>query len=74
MAYCLHSLRGNHEGSRITQARNQVQELPRQGSKVLWTGAHMNGDRRNVCITRTHKGKTYKRYIRAHTEVEIDVY
>jgi len=34
----------------------------------------MNGDRRNVCITRTHKGKTYKRYIRAHTEVEIDVY
>jgi len=45
-----------------------------KNGKVLWTHAHMNGDRRNVCISRKSKGKTFKRYIGAHTEVVIDVH
>jgi hypothetical protein len=41
---------------------------------VLWTKAHMHGDRRRVCISRKSKWKEYKSYIKPHTEVVIAVY
>ena len=41
--------------------------------RVVWQKAHMNGDRRTVCISRTDKQGYHKMYIKPHTEVVVVV-
>ena len=42
-----------------------------KNGKVLWSHAHMHGDRKRVCFSRKSKGKLLKMYVNPHTEVEI---
>ena len=53
----------------LTRPDNKVKKFCLKNGRVVWTKAHMNGDRRRVCISRTEAGREIKQYIRPHTEV-----
>jgi hypothetical protein len=42
-----------------------------KNGKVEWTEAHMNGDRKRVCLSRKENGVVKKRYVGPHTEMEV---
>lgn len=46
-------------------------EFKLKGGKQTYTAAHMNGDRKRVCVSRQNGKNTVKRYIDPHKEVEI---
>lgn len=55
----------------LTQPGTSYKKFCLKNGKVLWTKAHMNGDRRRVCISRKSKGIVKKMYVNPHTEVSV---
>lgn len=54
----------------LTQLK-ALKKFKLKNGKVVWTHAHVNGDRRRICISRTENGVLKKQYIKPHTEVEV---
>lgn len=53
----------------LTRPGHGVKKFCLKNGRVFWTKAHMNGDRRTVCISRKEKGRIIKAYIKPHTEI-----
>lgn len=58
----------------LTRPDAKFKKFHLKNGKILWEKAHMNGDRRRVCISRNEKGVERKAYIKPHTEVVISIY
>lgn len=55
----------------LTRPDSKVKKFVVKNGRVIWTKAHMHGDRRTVCISRKEKGREIKQYVRPHTEVVV---
>lgn len=55
----------------LTRPGTKFKKFCVKNGRVFWTKAHMNGDRRRVCVSRTEHGVEIKAYIKPHAEVII---